>query len=276
MLLETQNERHSTELADLRGVRLTVCTEVPAGHAWNEPLIKQLTGSDRIRARKLYQNHEEFDPTHKIIVLGNYRPRLKGADLGIRRRLKLIPFERTFTEGRRDPHLLDKLLAELPGILAWAVEGCRLWQRDGLGTSRRVTEATSSYMDEGDLLGPFLIERCTVTEAAKVTRAAVYATFADWMTGQGYDHAPSPQAFAELMRCRGFGECTLRVAGRQQRAWHGVGLASDSTDSSLFGVSGNFSATQPHEREVPGSGARAAITAINAPSLMDDDNEVVS
>jgi putative DNA primase/helicase len=258
MLLETQNERHSTELADLRGVRLTACTETPAGQSWNEPLVKQLTGSDKIRARKLYQDHEEFEPTHKIIVVGNYRPRVKGSDLGIWRRLKLIPFERTFTEGKRDPHLLDKLLAEMPGILAWAVEGALLWQRDGLGCSRKIAEATSAYRDESDLLGPFLLECCVVNSEARAIRPAMYGAFVKWMDEQGYKHAPSPQAFAEMMRCRGFDDTgTMRVAGKSKPVWHGVGLLDGQTAMTAMtamGNSGNFSTAQPREEEVPGNG----------------------
>jgi putative DNA primase/helicase len=251
MLLETQNERHSTELADLRGIRLTACTETPAGQAWNEPLVKQLTGSDKIRARKLYQDHEEFEPTHKIIVVGNYRPRVKGSDLGIWRRLKLIPFERTFAEGKRDPHLLEKLLAEMPGILAWAIEGCLLWQRDGLGSSQKITEATSAYRDESDILGPFLLECCVVNPDARTVRPAMYAAFAKWSEQQGYKRPPSPQAFAEMMRCRGFDDTgTMRVGGKSKPVWRGVGLLDGSAAMAAMpamGISGNFSTAQPHE-----------------------------
>lgn len=253
MLLETKHERHSTELADLRGVRLTACTETPAGQAWNEPLVKQLTGSDKIRARKLYQDHEEFEPTHKIIVVGNYRPRVKGSDLGIWRRLKLIPFERTFPQGKRDPHLLEKLLAEMPGILAWAVEGCLLQQQDGLGSSQKINEATSAYRDESDILGPFLLECCVVTPNARASRPAMYAAFVKWMDDQGYKHPPSPQAFAETMRCRGFDDSgTMRVAGKSKPVWRGVGLLDGSaamTAMPAMGISNNFIATQPHEED---------------------------
>jgi P4 family phage/plasmid primase-like protien len=230
MLLESQNERHSTELADLRGVRLTACTETPAGQGWNEPLVKQLTGSDKIRARKLYQDHEEFEPTHKIIVVGNYRPRVKGSDLGIWRRLKMIPFERTFSDGQKDPHLLDKLLAEMPGILAWAVEGCLLWQRSGLGSSQKIVEATSTYKNESDVLGPFLFECCVLGPDARAPRPAMYAAFVKWMDEQGYKRPPSPQAFAEMLRSRGFDDSgTMRVAGKSKPVWRGVGMLDGQT-----------------------------------------------
>jgi putative DNA primase/helicase len=258
MLLETQSERHSTELADLRGVRLTACTETPAGQAWNEPLVKQLTGSDKIRARKLYQDHEEFEPTHKIIVVGNYRPRVKGSDLGIWRRLKLIPFERTFADRKRDPHLLEKLLAEMPGILAWAVDGCLLWQQEGLGSSQKIVEATSAYRDESDVLGPFLLECCVVNPDARAIRPAMYAAFVRWMEEQGYKRPPSPQAFAEMMRCRGFDDTgTMRVAGKSKPVWRGVGLLAGQTAMPAMpamGVPGNFLTAQPHEGEVLGNG----------------------
>jgi putative DNA primase/helicase len=265
MLLETKNERHSTELADLRGVRLAACTETPAGQAWNEPLVKQLTGSDKIRARKVYQDNEEFEPTHKIIVAGNYRPRVKGSDLGIWRRLKLIPFERIFADGKKDPHLLERLLAEMPGILAWAVEGYQLWHRDGLGSSRRVNEATSAYRDESDILGPFLVERCIVAPDAKVTRSAMYVAFTEWQKAQGYTHFPTPQAFAEWMHIRGFEDCTMRVGGAKPRSWRGVELRDGYTGYTGGTISDKLLAASSHEENFVENGVPGVPTVPGDP-----------
>jgi putative DNA primase/helicase len=224
MLIEARHERPTTDQADLRGKRLGVCAETPSGMYWNEPLVKQLTGSDRMKARRLYQDFEEFEPTHKLIVCGNYKPRVRGQDLGIWRRIRLIPFERTFAEQDRDPRLMERLRAEMSGILAWAVEGCVLWQRDGLGTSAKVKGATSDYRQESDVLAQFVAECCAVGTANVVSRAALYHAFAGWMQAQGDQHYPRQKGFAELVRGHGYDECWRTINGSKARCWLGIGL----------------------------------------------------
>ena len=69
-------------------------------------------------------------------MAGNHKPVIRGDDDGIWRRLQLIPFTETIPEAERDPRLPDKLLAELPGILNWALQGCRDWRAEGTATHR--------------------------------------------------------------------------------------------------------------------------------------------
>jgi putative DNA primase/helicase len=96
------------------------------------------------------------------VLVTNHRPRVDGEDDAIWRRLRLVPFERNF-EGREDKELAQKLIAELPGILAWAVCGCLDWQHHALGSAGAVTRATAGYRQDEDVLGAFLEERCEPT-----------------------------------------------------------------------------------------------------------------
>jgi P4 family phage/plasmid primase-like protien len=115
LLMAKRGESHPTEVADLEGVRFVANSEVEKGKPFAEVLIKQLTGSDRIRARKMRQDFYEFDPTHKLIIAANHRPIIKGNDEGIWRRVLRLPWERKIED--KDPMFLDKLKAEAPGIL---------------------------------------------------------------------------------------------------------------------------------------------------------------
>src|SRR5205807_894309 len=119
------------ERAVLWGKRFAATIEMEAGKRLAEAMMKQLTGGDRITARKLYQDLFEFDPTHKIMLAANHKPVVKGTDGAVWRRIKLVPFIVTITDAEKDKGLLSKLKAEAPGILAWAVRGCLAWQRDG-------------------------------------------------------------------------------------------------------------------------------------------------
>jgi len=134
LLLAKRGEAHPTEQADLEGARLVVCQEVEAGRQWAESTIKQLTGGDRIKARYMRCDFFEFEPTHKIIVSANHKPKVRGQDHAIWRRIKLTPFGVKISEAEKRIHYDKELLAEeAPGILAWAVAGCRAWQGGGLG-----------------------------------------------------------------------------------------------------------------------------------------------
>jgi putative DNA primase/helicase len=128
LLLAKKGESHPTEVADLEGVRFVANAEVEKGKPFAETLIKQLTGSDRIRARRMRQDFYEFDPTHKLIIAANHRPIIKGNDEGIWRRVLRLPWARKIRD--KDPFFLDKLKAEAPGILKRLVDGCQDWQQN--------------------------------------------------------------------------------------------------------------------------------------------------
>ena len=144
MLMVSQTDRHPTEIARLRGARLVVGSEVETGRTWAESKIKSLTGGDRLQGRFMRQDFFEFDPQFKLMVVGNNKPSLRGVDEAIRRRLHLIPFTVTIPPAERDPELPEKLKAEWPAILRWAIDGCLAWQREGLNPPPAVRDATAT------------------------------------------------------------------------------------------------------------------------------------
>jgi putative DNA primase/helicase len=98
---------------------------------------------------------------------------------------KLVPFTITVPEERQDPALPEKLRAELSGILRWAVEGCLLWQRDGLGTPSAVREATQAWREESDALGGFLAGCCEVGAGFEATSKDLYAAYLQYCEANG-------------------------------------------------------------------------------------------
>ena len=146
----------SPYIARLRGVRLAVTSELEDQQRFGEAKVKDLTGGDKIVGRALHKDPIEFDPTHKMLLYGNHKPSITGTDHGIWRRIRLIPFEVTISEAERDPHLIDALKGEESGILAWLVDGCLGWQRDGLGAPEAVSQATDSFRARAILLASLL------------------------------------------------------------------------------------------------------------------------
>lgn len=156
------------DLFDLMGARLVMASESGEGRHLDEAIVKSITGGDIIKARPLYGTWVEFDPTFKIVLSTNARPRVDGDDDAIWARLRLVPFNVSF-EGREDRGLGAALEAELPGILNWALRGCLDWRRDGLGKAAAVTQATSAYKEQEDVLGAFLEACCKSDGSIKAT-----------------------------------------------------------------------------------------------------------
>lgn len=222
LLMADRNRRHPTEQADLFGKRLVVCQETAEGRRFNEVLVKQLTGGDAIRARRMQEDFWEFNPTHKLWLATNHRPEIKGTDHAIWRRPRLIPFDVQFTvdgEHRKDPAMEDRLTAELPGIFAWAVRGCLDWQREGLGNAQAVTEATEAYRADMDVLAAWISECCIVGKAFEAKASVLYKSYTDWCEQSG-ETAQSQTKWGMRLTERGLRR-DRRMAGF---FWVGIGL----------------------------------------------------
>jgi putative DNA primase/helicase len=179
----SHNDRHPTDLAGLRGARLVVAQETEAGRVLAEARIKALTGGDRIAARFMRGDFFEFVPVFKLVMVGNHRPVIRNPDDAMRRRLHLLPL--TFKPEHPDHGLADALKAELPGILAWAIQGGLVWQRDGLGMPAIVRDATAEYFAEQNLLTQWLAERCKVETGALAPSGALFRDWKSWAEARG-------------------------------------------------------------------------------------------
>ncbi len=185
-LLMVKSTAHPTEKADLFGKRMVAAIETDHGNRLAESLVKELTGGDRIRARRMREDFWEFAPTHKVILCTNHKPKIRGTDHAIWRRIRLIPFTVTIPEERKDKAMPEKLRAELPGVLAWMVRGCLDWQRRGLGTPEEVKAATAHYRSEQDLLAGFLDECCVSGDSSYRCKASdLYDRFKAWCEASG-------------------------------------------------------------------------------------------
>ena len=220
----SKSDRHSTGLAALKGARLVVASETQAGRAWDETKVKQVTGGDKMSARFMNENFFTFTPQLKLIIAGNNQPRLDSIDDAMRRRLRVVPF--TIRPAEPDPDLGEKLKAEAPGILSWMIAGCLEWQREGLGASRMMTEATDEYFESQDTFGTWLDERCiTATDQGELVENAANL-FVNWsmFARQRQEPAGTQTSFAARMKQRGFKNDRRRVNGKQQRVWVGIEL----------------------------------------------------
>lgn len=226
VLVAADHDQHPTGLTDLRGARFVATVETEQGRRLNESLVKQLTGGDPIRARRMRQDYFEFTPSHKLWFAGNHLPRISGTDVGIWRRLALVPFHVEFPPGRADKNLPAKLAAEAPGILAWAVRGCLEWIERGLDTPALITRATTSYRASQDHIGRFLGECCVAGDTFYVAAGDLRRAYEEWCTQQG-ERPWAAQAVGRELTSRGYDTTVIGSGYGKQRAWVGFGLVTE-------------------------------------------------
>jgi putative DNA primase/helicase len=208
LLLQSQGERGSAspDVAALQGRRLVLISETDDGCSLAEAQVKEITANEPTAARRLYGDSFAFRPTHKLVLLTNHRPFVKGTDDGIWRRLDIFEFSHKI-EGRSKSHDFreTRLVPELEGILAWMVQGCLKWQADGLKMSRAVRRATDQYRSEMDLVGLWLEDCCELTADSVSRRSSIYDNYRDWSQSE---HVPplGRRRFLEELRTRGYKE----------------------------------------------------------------------
>jgi putative DNA primase/helicase len=226
LLLLSNGQTHPTGLSDLAGKRLVICIEADDGKRLAESMVKEMTGGDSLRARRMREDFWEFRPSHKIWLAANHKPTIRGLDDGIWRRIKLIPFNVTFNEATKDRSMPDRLRAELPGILNWAIEGYRKWRLSVLRTPDDIDQATQVYRNEMDVLGQFISECCLVSGNVRVRAKALHDAYREW-SGEG---AMTLMKFGLAITDRGF------TRERSNGVWY-TGLTLRETEAVAAGSS---------------------------------------
>jgi putative DNA primase/helicase len=183
-----------------------------------------LTGGDKISARFMRQDLFEFTPQFTLWIYGNTKPGLRSVDKAISRRLRLVPFAVTISEDDRDNDLGDKLRQEWPGILAWAIEGCLIWQREGLIAPKVVTDATDEYLASEDATGRWLEECCIKDPKAWSGTTDLFKSWKDWAEANGEFSGSMKGFMHRLEGPLGFHPMRDKKTGR--RGFAGLKLAS--------------------------------------------------
>jgi len=220
-----------SDIARLRGVRLIVAGDMPESREFDAGLLKSFTGEDILVARFMHKDFFEFRPTGKLTFSGNKKPSVKDNSFGFWRRALILPFPREFDGEAHDPKLDSKLQTEASGILAWLIQGCLAWQREGLNPPASVIEAVREYRDDNDILADFLREYCVIEPGRAVGVTALYKEYTTYFETLG-DHKRkplSPRAFNEDLNSRkGIKKKKTGPERHREWSWFGIGLKSDS------------------------------------------------
>jgi putative DNA primase/helicase len=177
-------ENNLLEIAGLCGIRFALGEENADGGCLNESLLKGMTGGDRQKGRHHYKDFFEFNPTAKIHLVGNHRPRITGRDDGIWRRFRLIDWSIKIPEEERDLKLDQKLQPEFPGILNWMIEGALALKERGTCPPECIRLATEKFREDSDSFGEFLTEATINDPDGVIYKADLYTLYKEYCDDQ--------------------------------------------------------------------------------------------
>ena len=235
MLTESKFEQHPTDVAHLRGARFVQGQETKKGQHWDEPKLKRMTGGDTVTARLMRKNFRDYVPRFKLWFASNDVPSLHHVDVAIMRRLHLIPFAQTIVASERDPTLAEKLKAEWPAILRWAIDGCLAWQKRGLTMPRAVTAATNHYFANQDPTVGWLKARCVESPLGVASFASLFADYKAYCARRNVTSVYGRNSFARWLMQQGF---TVRrgTSKHSEQSYGGLALKLVPDDAPIDDV----------------------------------------
>ena len=219
MVKSSQSNAINSDIARLKGARLVTSVEPNEGVRLNEGLLKQLTGDDTVTARKLYSEEFEFKPEFKLWMATNHKPIIRGTDTGIWRRIHMIPFNVQIPEDKVDKNLTHKLKAEMTAIFKWCIDGCLMWQREGLQMPAAVLKSVREYRREMDVISAFIEDKCTLEGA--VQASTLYAAYVSWADSNN-EYCMSNTKFSTELAKR-----FEKIKGRNYNYFTGISIRSE-------------------------------------------------
>lgn len=180
-------EAASPTLAGLKGKRFVTMSESNEYGKLDEEKIKQLTGGEEISARALYQSAITFKPQFTLWLSCNDLPMVTDKSLFASERIKVIEFNRHFSQKEQDTHLKDELTSPeaMSGIFMWLVRGYIRYKERGLVMADDLKEVVSKYERDNDLVLQFLESRCDRDENSTIKAKDLYNSFKLWAKSEG-------------------------------------------------------------------------------------------
>ena len=206
-----------TDLARMAGARMVTAGEIHPSQQFDEAAIKGLTGGDPITARFMRQDLFQFMPQFKLWLYANHFPKVRATDNAFWRRILVLPFNSVVPDGKVKKGLPERLRAELPGILNWALAGCLALQREKLGPPEVVRAATEAWRHGADHVSRYLRERTVPEIGARVGAAELLTDFGAWCQAAG-EQPVSPATFKARLKALG------RISRKTNKGHFWIGL----------------------------------------------------
>ena len=216
------------ELAEAKGKRLLIASELEEGVRLNTSIIKQLCSTDEIFAEKKYKDPFSFTPSHTLVLYTNHLPKVGAMDSGIWRRLVVIPFNAKITGNSDQKNYADHLAENAaPFIMAWIIEGAEKAIRNNfrIPLPKCVEDAIAKYRQDNDWLSHFIEDCCEVGDGMEEKSGEFYRAYRSYCARVG-DFVRSTTEFYNAVVQRGF----RREKRRDGRFVLGLCLAEKTED----------------------------------------------
>jgi putative DNA primase/helicase len=201
-------------LQPLIGKRAAIISDARLGSRADQHTIAErllsISGEDSLTIDRKYSSDWTGRLQVRFLILSNELFRLADASGALASRFILLVLTQSFY-GREDMRLTERLMAELPGILNWAIAGwARLEERGYFQQPASGVESMQELEDLTSPIGAFLRERCEIGPAYSANVDTVYFAWKSWCDTQGRDHAGTKQTFGRDLRAALPGLKTLR------------------------------------------------------------------
>ena len=228
LLAEKSNHSHPTEIASLAGRRLVTLDETKPNMPLRTSLVKRMTGDRSLQGRYMRQDFFEFHTTHKMILITQNLPIIKETADAIWDRVRLVPWTYRVSEDQQNPHLVDELRAEWPGILNWLIVGCLAWQKEGhtLPASDVIKTASDTYRRDSDPLSDFIEEMVflNVPTESRIRKSVLRTVYKEWAQQNDVKYPVGDRYISAYLRARGIRDGQAKINGKNVKVWFGVGL----------------------------------------------------
>jgi putative DNA primase/helicase len=274
-LVQTHTGGNRGDLVRLAGKRLVTSTEFKKNVRFDEKIMKSATGGDLIVASAKYEGVIEFKPSFTLWFAANDAPNIRDDDEAAWERVRRIPFDYRIPPEKKDRTLKRRLCETdvLAAVIAWAVQGCLDWQRDGLGTAAAISRSNADYRKDMDPVVGFFEDHCVFEAGATVDASALRRAYEDWCKEQGIRFTLSGKDFAQRLQAKPRNCTDGKSNGR--RLWKGIRLLERWEDPRTPGTPGtpghDFSQTPHVEIHREKFGKNGALPSL--PTLLDEDIE---
>jgi putative DNA primase/helicase len=187
LLMQSHNPRHLTFLMELMGRRMVFCSETEKGRAFGESMMKRLVDGSPIQANRMRQDPITFMPSHTLIMMTNFLPKVSGDDPAVWRRILVVPFDVVIPVEERDSRLPGKLREPdvSAAVLAWMYRGFRDYQEQGLNPPQAVQGRTAAYKAESDVTGRFIGECLVAEPGSRLMAKDLFERYVMWFRAEG-------------------------------------------------------------------------------------------
>lgn len=244
IIVERPVQNLDAERGKLLGSRLAVFNELMPGEKLKTDQVQLLSGGDGIVCRPLYKDPMTVEPRHLCLLCTNHMPELSEVIPAIAERLLCIHFPVTFVNlavgeepslfrRQADRSLKAALLANLPGVLKWLVDGAVAWYASKdlrRNAPCKVLEFSRRYLLEQDRLAAFIDERCLVAPGQSVSTQLFLEAYSAFLGGTK-NGAVNSKLLIPAMRLKGFEKKLARPSDHASKARQAfVGLSLQMLD----------------------------------------------